>query len=227
MGKTLLFGTVAAAGLSLGILSAQAADIEPVAEPATWYVSLFGGVSFLEDVDAFYNGDEGDYSVETDPGYIVGGAVGMRIWDPVRLEVEVSYAEWDADRVTATDLPGSLTDSMRGDLNALFLLGNIWFDIDTGTVFRPYLGGGAGVGWADAHASFDDPPIGYGDGEMGFAFQLGGGVQVDLAEHVALDIGYRFKAILDVDLDDVDGSGVYESADFYSHNIQGGIIFSF
>ena len=226
MGKKLLLGTVAAAGLSLGALSAQAADIEPVAEPSTWYVSLFGGVSFLEDVDTLYEG-EGEYSVETDTGFIVGGALGTRVWDPVRLEVEVSYAEWGGDHYTA-DYNGPFEGSVQGHLDALFVLGNIWFDIDTGTVFRPYLGGGAGVAWADANAPFDgDDSEGYGDGEMGFAFQLGGGLQFDLAEHVALDIGYRFKGVLDVDLDDTDGAGVYAGADFYSHNIQGGLIFSF
>ena len=55
MGKKLLLGTVAAVGLTLGVASAQSAVIEPVADPAGWYVSLFGGASWLEDdVDAEY-----------------------------------------------------------------------------------------------------------------------------------------------------------------------------
>lgn len=223
MGKKLLLGTVAAIGLTLGVASAQAADIEPAAEPAGWYVSLFGGVSFLEDVDSLYNGEE-DYSVEAKTGYIFGGAVGMMVWDPLRLEVEVSYAQWDADEVSSDDA-GFQDEEADGDMDALFLLGNAWFDIDTGTSFKPYLGGGAGVAWADADTNFRGADEGYGDGELGFAFQLGGGLKVDLTEHVALDIGYRFKGILDVDLNDSDGGGVYEGADFYSHNIQGGVTF--
>src|SRR4051812_13501493 len=91
-----LFATCAAAALSLFTIHAQAADVTaPAPEETTFYVSLFGGASFLQDVETDYT--VGGYELSTKTGYIVGGAIGMRIWDPLRAEVELSYSRWEAD----------------------------------------------------------------------------------------------------------------------------------
>ena len=79
-----LLMAVAAGAMALGIASAQAADVEPVADPADWYVSLFGGVSFLDEVDTSYHFDNAgpiDFGadVETDTGFIIGGALGAHL----------------------------------------------------------------------------------------------------------------------------------------------------
>jgi len=81
MGKKLLLATVAAVGLTMGIASAKAADLEPVAEPLGWYVSLFGGASWLDDVKTDYEDDNIGYGNEadTDVGFIIGGAVGTHL----------------------------------------------------------------------------------------------------------------------------------------------------
>jgi opacity protein-like surface antigen len=237
MGKKLLLAGVAAAALTLAMNSAGAADIEtpePVSDSSGFYVSLFGGASFLEDVDATQHYDTGlsdyDYSLNTKTGYIVGGAIGMRVWDPLRAEVELSYARWKADDYTF-DAASSGGGEADGHVSATYLLANLWFDVNTDTAFTPYLGGGAGVGWATADTIFaDDDRYGYGDGELGFAFQLGAGLKFGLAENIALDVGYRFKGILDVDFD-ARGKSVdivsYEGGDLYSHNVQAGITFGF
>lgn len=227
MTKSLLI-SCAAAVLSLFVAKAQAADItQPTPAENQFYVSLFGGASFLEDVETDY--DTGGYELGTKTGYIVGGAIGMRVWDPLRAEVELSYSEWDAeDNVHWHGYgDGSGSYSAKGHLDATYLLANIWYDIPTGTSFTPYLGGGAGVGWADAHTRFNDEDYGYGDGEAGFAFQLGAGLVFGVTDNIAIDVGYRFKSILDVGFEDSDGEGKYKNADLYSHNVQGGIIFSF
>jgi len=226
MKKTLL-AACAVAALSLFAANAQAADVTaPAPEENGFYVSLFGGASFLDDVETdFYSGG---YELNTKTGYIVGGAIGMRIWDPLRAEVELSYSRWNADDADFHGFKGpDGTYSADGHVSATYLLANLWYDIGTDTSFTPYVGGGAGVGWADADTTFEDFPFGYGDGEAGFAFQLGAGVKFDVTEHIALDVGYRFKGILDVDFDDSDGEGVYKNADLYSHNVQAGVTFGF
>ena len=224
MKKTLLIACAASA-LSLFAANAQAADVPPAPETSGFYVSLFGGASFLNDVETDYNGSSDDqYTVDPKTGYILGGAIGMRVWDPLRAEVEVSYSRWKIDdEVRHNDHD----DAAKGDMEAFYVLGNLWYDIDTGTVFTPYVGGGAGVGFADADTEFNDQDYGYGNGNAGFAFQLGAGAKFNLTENIALDVGYRFKGILDVDFDDNDGEGTYEGADLYSHNVQGGVTFGF
>ncbi|MGE0008819.1 MAG: hypothetical protein AB7S92_24970 [Parvibaculaceae bacterium] len=74
MVKKHLLMAVAAGAIALGTSSARAADIEPVVEPAAWYISLFGGVSFLDDVKTKYEyvGYDGTYEakINTDTGFI-------------------------------------------------------------------------------------------------------------------------------------------------------------
>ena len=225
MKKSLLAATAILA-LNLFAIEARAAD---VTEVGGWnfYVSLFGGVSFLDDVDTEVSltGYNYDYSVDTKTGYLLGGAIGMRIWDPLRAEVELSYARWKAK---SYDYQGTLSYDANGHLSAAYLLGNLWVDIPTQSAFTPYVGGGAGVAWVDADTSFNGTPLGYGDGEVGFAFQLGAGVKVDLTDWVALDVGYRFKGVLDIDFEDAGGAPAdFEGGDLYSHNVQAGINFGF
>lgn len=235
MKKTLLVACAASA-LSLFAVNAQAADVTPVADSSSFYVSLFGGASFLNDVDAVQHYDspspDYDYTLDTKMGYILGGTIGMRVWDPLRAEVEVSYARWKADSYSGQNDDGGdkFSGDASGHVSATYLLGNLWYDIDTGTSFTPYVGGGAGVAWVDASTQFDDSDdYGYNDGEVGFAFQAGAGVTFDLTENIALDVGYRFKGILGVDFDARDSSDTepYEHGDLYSHNVQAGVIFKF
>lgn len=240
--KKSLLCTCAAAALMLFTTGAQAADVtEPASEENVFYVSLFGGASFLGSVDTEQNYEppstfsDFDYTLETKTGYILGGAVGMRVWDPLRAEVELSYARWKVDRYSGEE--ENSDDPFNGDaighVSATYLLANLWFDINTETSFTPYVGGGAGVAWVDADTEFGPPTrFGYADGEMGFAFQAGAGVQFPITENIALDVGYRFKGVLDIDFGGrqrPSGNFIldYEGGDLYSHNVQAGVTFSF
>ncbi len=95
MNKLLLAGTCAAS-IMLGVSSVQAADLyEPVTQSQGWYVSIFGGASWLDEFDITYSnsGTAGLSETVTDAGFIVGGAIGMDISQNMRAEVEVSYFE--------------------------------------------------------------------------------------------------------------------------------------
>lgn len=235
--KKSLLTACAAAALGLFAMQAHAADVtEPAPEESIFYVSLFGGASFLDDVDTLQDYDTGNdfsYSLNTKTGYIVGGAIGARVWDPVRAEVELSYARWKADDYTGEILPGGtdFADETSGHLSATYLLANLWIDIENDTAFTPYVGGGAGVAWVDA-SGIEFPTglerYGYNNGEMGFAFQAGAGVHIGVAENIAIDVGYRFKGILDIDFEGGEDDVIdYEGGDLYSHNVQAGVIFGF
>ena len=216
-GKTTLMAGVAAGALALSSVgaSAQGGFLDAP------YISVFGGVSFLEDIDTNYNGATG-YSVDTDTGFVVGVAVGARVFDMVRGELEFSYSEHDGDQEDA-----GFIGPVNGDIQTAYLLANVWYDFNFDSMFQPYVGGGIGIGFVDADTTFGANTFGYGGSDEGFAFQVGGGVRVAVSEMISLDVSYRFKSILDVDFPDSDGGGVYQNGDIYSHNIMGGLTLHF
>src|SRR5262245_42614755 len=145
--KKRLLAATAIAALTVFVSTTDAADVIEAPAESIFYVSLFGGASFLEDVDTNYDGNGEEYSVETKTGYIVGGAIGARIWDPLRAEIELSYSRWNGDEYSSS---GGDSGSVDGHIEAAYLLGNLWFDLNMDSAFTPYVGGGAGIAFVDA-----------------------------------------------------------------------------
>lgn len=226
----LIATAVAAAAIAMTATSTFAADLivdapvdpVPVANSGEWYVSLFAGGVWANDVVTDFYGNE--VSVSSDPGYTLGLAVGTHVFENLRGEVELSYG-----KVETTDVSynGGSSGSMEGPISTLYLLGNLWYEMDLGGGVKPYVGGGLGVGYATADSFFYGSSYGYGEGGFGVAYQLGAGVTFDVSDSIALDIGYRYKSILSVDFDDSDGGGVYEGGDVNSHVLQAGLTFKF
>jgi opacity protein-like surface antigen len=163
--------TFVIAAVALGALPALAADADPpeVADtPAATYEKmgfyLRGdlGWSFLE----WGGGDD-------DSAFAVGGGAGYRFNDNLRTDLRV---DWAGDYDTGGD-----------DLGVTTVLGNIYFDWANDSIFTPYVGAGAGYGWA----SFDN-----GSDKDGFAYALQAGVGVDLTDNIVLDAGYRFRDVM-------------------------------
>jgi opacity protein-like surface antigen len=220
-----LFG-VAFIAMALASGHSNAADIDDAPDGMEFYVSVFAGASFANNVKTDYAAI-GPYSLDLKTGYLLGGTVGMNVTNMIRGEVELSHSHWSAEKASFDFAGGSSTYSASGDVSATYLLANAWIDIENDSSFTPYIGGGLGYGWADAKTTFDGSPFGYGDGEGGFAFQLGAGVKFDLTESASIDLGYRFKSIQNIDFKDSDGNGVYENGDVISHNIQIGLTYNF
>jgi opacity protein-like surface antigen len=184
--------------------AANAADLivdvpadQPVAVAGTgWYLSVFGGGTWINQADA--NG-VADLSFEGDMGWLVGAAVGAHITDNLRGEIELSYSQVDLTAVTG-DVDADLTD---GSGAATYLLGNLWYDISNGSGFTPYIGGGIGAAHVNTSATLPGDPF---DVEgWGFAYQVGAGVKFAIADNIDLDVGYRYKAIAGADLTTTDG----------------------
>ena len=136
----------ALAAIASSALFAGAAQAQGLFEPAegNWYVSAFGGVSFLnDDVDDL---DLDPLGIESDTGFFVGASAGGRLpfksfgLIRTRVEVEVSYQDNGLSFVGGGDTNLSI--------DTLFILGNTigelhWADDQP---FIPYIGGGLGVG---------------------------------------------------------------------------------
>ena len=105
-------------------------------------------------------------------GACSGGGVGYKFNDHLRTDARVDYAG-------------------IGNSNHDFgsVLGNVYFDIPTGSVFTPYVGAGLGYGWSDDH----------GDNESGVTYALMAGVEVTLTDNISADVGYRFRQIINSD----------------------------
>ncbi len=238
MDKKYLLMAVAAGALALGISSARAADIEPVVEPAGWYVSLFGGASWLEDVKTSYTFDGFDaaYSadVETDTGFIIGGAAGTHLTEDLRVELEVAYSENDVDRINYTNESNDETGyDANGKFGILTFMANLWYDLPLSEELKPYVGGGAGIAVVDADVGYDGnpdyDPI-FDNSEVAFAFQVGAGFRWQVWENVALDVGYRLRGIDGPTFDAKETDPTFDTSDYdahwmWSHNVIAGVSF--
>lgn len=233
MGKKRLLMAIAAGALAMGMSSAGAADIEPVVEPAGWYVSLFGGASFLEDVETEY-----DYGIssslknkaETETGFIVGGAIGTHLTDDIRVELEVAYSENDVDKIHYSGPYNNGTYDAKGSFGILTFMGNLWYDIPLSETLNPYLGGGVGLAIVDGETTYepddgDDSP--YDSSEVAFAFQLGAGLRWKAFENITFDVGYRLRGIDGPDFGNSDfpQSSNYDGDMIFSHNVIAGVSF--
>ena len=159
MKKTLLLLTfLAVAGMSSN--SAQAAK---------HYVSGFGGISWMNNMDAsqvYQNAAPGeDYSTNTDlgSGLALTGAIGCD-YGSYRLEGEVGYQTNDVKSLGSvtnhvvdtwpTNAAGTTTTTrlaMRGDVSVLSLMGNGYYDFDLGSKVELYATAGIGVAQVSFH----------------------------------------------------------------------------
>lgn len=65
---------------------------------------------------------------------------------------------------------------------------NVYYDIDTGTKFTPYFGGGIGY----SRMKVEDNTIDYSKSFNQFAWQIGGGVSYAVNDKASVDFGYRY-----------------------------------
>jgi opacity protein-like surface antigen len=108
---------------------------------------------------------------------------------PLRGEIEYAArgdvrASWDSSSALATR-------KFKALFNVQTLQANVYWDIDTGTAFKPFIGGGMGLSFIYADYK---PENGYGhsDTTTGFAWNAGAGVAYDINESVTVDLAYRF-----------------------------------
>ena len=167
---------------------------------------------------------EGELHAEVDDGFIFGGTLGAQFYKHVRGEIEVSAARLDIESEAfeyvsyAPGVGSTYTAEDDDHLRELFVFANAWFDFQVSSLFCTYIGGGAGVAHVDADFGVDSfttgastPPSNLSASleadDWAFAYQLGAGLLVGLSQHIAIDLGYRFKAIPNIELDDPEFCG--------------------
>ena len=207
------------------------------AQAATHYVSGFGGVSWMQNMDAsetYIQDARGeDSSTDLGSGLALTGAIGCD-YGSYRFEAEVGYQtnnvksaidyiNGDAETYPS-DAIGTLSASypMRGDVSALTLMGNGYYDVDLGSKVELYVTAGVGVAQVSFHDVNDTGSWTAGSGELsgtyifganndpGFnahettlAWQVGAGIAAPIADNVKLDLRYRYFATTDFTVADM------------------------
>ena len=211
MKKSLLASTAMVACLAVATVATEVNAEGP-------YVSLFGGVNFMPDTDTAVGPDyvtEADF----DEGFVVGGAAGFAFDSGFRVEGEVAYRR---NSMVTADYGGGYT--AEGDMDALSLMVNVWYDFKTGTNSRVFVGGGIGgaiVGQDDVKA-YGYPGI--DDDDVAFAYQVGAGVALDLGR-ADLTLEYRYFATSGVELEHPYSGYPDVDTDFQSHSVMVGFSF--
>lgn len=118
---------------------------------------------------------------DLDNNWMVSGAVGTRLSNGLRVEGELAYRQ------------NELEDVGDVEVEVVSLLANAIWDFNRGGRFQPYVGVGAGVG----RLQIDEIDA----EDTGFAWQVMAGVGVPLSERMTLDIGYRYFAMPNIDLE--------------------------
>jgi opacity protein-like surface antigen len=217
----LCLATVAMVGWSASISLAAAGP----------YLTLQGGATWLEDAGIDYDGvPSSDFSLEAefDTGFNLGVAAGYD-YGPARLEAEVAYRQNDIDKFNGQFEGFGFEGSADGDVSATSLMVNAYWDIPTGSPITPYIGGGVGF----ANVSVNDVELEvFGerfdladDDDNVFAYQLAAGIAFDINPNLALDLGYRYFATDDPELEDEFGDDF--ETEYDSHNVSLGLRFIF
>ena len=213
--------------LQLGVTyDMNGAQVEPVAgmDPQTtrWYATLFGGAAWTADTLVARSTN---FLTDYKNGFSAGAAIGTNILETVRGELEVSYLKVKG----ATSTLGGTTFPLPGSVKTSYVLANVWKDIKLGHGISPYLGAGLGLAFVDIDT---DLCIGGSicpaqGNNVALAGQAGGGVRVNVANNVTLDVGYRFKAALDVLTDQKTPPVFHSMASYYHHVVQAGASVNF
>lgn len=222
VGLGLVRGAAAIAAVLFASSAASAGDLNSAAGNgllSPFYVHLFGGPSIPQDVHGVDRTSTPfrNYVVSLkNPGYLVGGAIGWRFSKDWRAEAELAYRRYSLNQVTYTT-----STTLDGYADALSLMGNLWYDVPHGGHLTPYVGGGIG----GALANYNNKKSGFKASDTGFIFQLGAGVNWRMTDKVSLDVGYRFRGI--VDLTFRDSTVLYTGNNYYGHNVIAGVTVDF
>ena len=130
----------------------------------------------------------------------LGGAVGIGYdFGVIRLDAGVSYLSTGI-RISRR---GELEEDANEDtFTLLAATGNAWYDIDTGSPWTLYFGGGFGTANLGIHLvdidveELSDEPD-YTFSTWSLAFQAGVGIGYTIADFMVIDLGYRLLGSID------------------------------
>ncbi len=263
---------------ALAVCLAAAAPLmapSPVAAgEAGWYVGGGMPLMFNDDTESTTSGTmnlgqtalgyTADARTEYDTGFKFSGMAGYDMGNGVRVEAELFYATakvsklsysnvtYDASLLGAGRVPGAADVPVSGSAKQLGGMISLWYDIDMGSTWIPYVGGGLGFVRIDqGDVKFDAngaanhvaaalraggapippqlpglPDVSATDTAM--AWQIGLGVGYRLNERAVLNLGYRLQETGDLEFDGKNAVGaVAADTDQRTHFFEVGVRYGF
>ena len=161
---------------------------------------------------------------EHDTGYKFGGVLGYHLDSNIRIEGELFLARAEIAQITNTaiTIPGVPLGNLEvpldptGTAEQFGAMLNLWYDIETGSDWTPYVGAGLGL------IRIDQGDLNYDEGKLAnavlmalgqqqqlppglvpkpsatdsaFAYQVGAGIGYALSDTTTLHVGYRLQAL--------------------------------
>ena len=201
-----------------------AAERNTIKQPA-WYFEFSAGTSIVPN-QTLQDGGTSMSRVESDPGFMVAGSLGTRIFDSFRAELQIGYREADVHKLGVSTSP-MVSD---GETSLLTVIANGYLDLDLDIGVIPYLG--FGLGWGEYKLDSRTKTRGeleFDDADSVFVYNAMIGALVPITEVASASIGYRYIAAEGTDniggiINDV--SQDIES-EFDAHEISLGLRFHF
>jgi opacity protein-like surface antigen len=164
-----------------------------------WYVRADAGAALQDELNT-------TPKVNGKTGWTADIAAGRSLSSNFRAEAELLYAQDDQKH------------SDSGRIKVLAGLANGYYDFDTGTKLKPFVGAGVGIGQVklDGGAIRDD--------DTGLAYQLLTGVAYPITDKLSAQVGYRYLGVNDVRI----GSGAQGiRGDYHDQAITFGVTYKF
>lgn len=211
IGKTAFLATATATLLAVSQFAAAQSD--------SWYFAGGLGASFANDSDNTQLGLT--ITSEFDTGVMATAAGGYAFGD-FRAEGELAYIKNDVSSLKGF---GTSFDA-TGDVSVAALMANLYYDINTDSKWKPFLGAGFGYANVSINNVGASGVIIADDSAGAFAYQLKAGIGYAFTDSLDGTLGYRFFGTGDADFIDTSGLA-FESEGLQTHIIEVGVRYRF
>ena len=198
MKKSLLLASVA----YLFAINAQAADIKPYVSAKAKFAGIRAEAEQTSPIHAKAKLNDSVF------GYNLAAGAGIKMEEGI-LRFELEY--------TSNDDAEKTINGVKGKFESYAVFANAYFDFDTNSAFRPYVG----IGFGGSKVKFGNKS----KNEIAYNYSAGVGYLIN--DNTALDLGYRFTSYADFD---EEKKGVpYQKIEYkaYANEIMLGVRFSF
>ncbi len=169
--KTQIFERAIVSAGTVGLL-AMLLPSAAWAQNNAWYVAGGLGASFPNDVVITRPGTT--LTTELDTGILATGAFGRSFDNQIfRAEAEVLY---NTNDVSTLSVPGGVSATASGDISTLGLMVNGYYDFETNSKWKPFIGGGIGGANVSINSLSVMGIVGPDDDAWAFAYQVKVGV---------------------------------------------------
>ncbi len=177
-------------------------------------------VPATDDFDAIPMDTSLGWTTEFDTGFAIGGQVGYAFENGLRIEAELAFSQYDVDThsgltVGGTDIDGvdvavltrgaadagnptvgAVIADGQGDVTNFGLFGNVFYDIKTGSGFKPFVG--AGIGFQAVDVEYVPSGVDVADeSDTVLAYQLMAGASFEVTDSVEVFGQYTYRAGFD------------------------------